>query len=106
MYKKRVPSPRRKKKRIRARYKSISKDELEFIPARPKEKLFEDTQVTCCSVLSVSTDDAKQTSSYELQKNHYKEDMIKSHEGGLLKGYTQMKVFLELPCDTGKSFND
>lgn len=47
MYKKRVPSPRRKKKRIRARYKSISKDELEFIPARPKEKLFEDMQVTC-----------------------------------------------------------
>lgn len=60
-------SQEEQKKRIRARYKGISKDELEFIPARPKEKLFEDNQVKrVAAYCRVSTDDAKQTSSYEL----------------------------------------
>lgn len=74
------------KARIRARYKGVDKSELEFIPAKQKEKLFEDTaQKRVCAYCRVSTDDAKQTSSYELQKNHY-EDMIKEHPGWELVG--------------------
>lgn len=74
------------KRRIRERYRGIEKDALEFIPAHPKEKLFEDTaQKRVCAYCRVSTDDAKQTSSYELQKNHY-EDMIKEHLGWELVG--------------------
>ena len=74
------------KQKIRARYKGVSKDELEFIPAKPKEKLFEENGVKrVCAYCRVSTDDAKQTSSYELQKNHY-EDMIKDHAGWELVG--------------------
>ena len=69
------------KKKIRARYKGVDKDELEFIPAKPKHKLFEETGVKrVCAYCRVSTDDPKQTSSYELQKNHY-EDLIKDHPG-------------------------
>ena len=74
------------KRKIRARYKGISRDELEFIPAKQKEKLFEDTTAKrVAAYCRVSTDDAKQTSSYELQKNHY-EDMIKEHVGWELVG--------------------
>lgn len=74
------------KRKIRARYKGISRDELEFIPAKQKEKLFEDTTTKrVAAYCRVSTDDAKQTSSYELQKNHY-EDMIKEHIGWELVG--------------------
>ena len=70
-----------KKNRIRERYKGISRDELEFIPAKPKEKLFEETGIKrVCAYCRVSTDDANQTSSYELQKNHY-EDMINEFPG-------------------------
>ena len=59
---------------------------MEFIPAKQKEKLFEDTGTKrVCAYCRVSTDDVNQTSSYELQKNHY-EDMIKEHQGWELVG--------------------
>lgn len=74
------------KEKIRARYKGVDRSELEFIPAKQKEKLFEDTAPKrVCAYCRVSTDDAKQTSSYELQKNHY-EDMIQEHAGWMLVG--------------------
>lgn len=85
-YEKAANSQEEKKNRIRERYKGISRDELEFIPAKPKEKLFEETGIKrVCAYCRVSTDDANQTSSYELQKNHY-EDMIKEHQGWELVG--------------------
>lgn len=85
-YEKTIHSQEEKKNRIRERYKSVSRDELEFIPAKPKEKLFEDTGTKrVCAYCRVSTDDVNQTSSYELQKNHY-EDMIKEHQGWELVG--------------------
>lgn len=85
-YEKTIHSQEEKKNRIRERYKGVSRDELEFIPAKPKEKLFEDTGTKrVCAYCRVSTDDANQTSSYELQKNHY-EDMIKEHQGWELVG--------------------
>ena len=85
-YEKIIHSQEEKKIRIRERYKGVSRDELEFIPAKPKEKLFEDTGTKrVCAYCRVSTDDVNQTSSYELQKNHY-EDMIKEHQGWELVG--------------------
>ena len=85
-YEKAANSQEEKKNRIRERYKGISRNELEFIPAKPKEKLFEETGIKrVCAYCRVSTDDANQTSSYELQKNHY-EDMIKEHQGWELVG--------------------
>ena len=74
------------KQKIRARYKGINKSELECIPAKPKQKLFEETITKrVCAYCRVSTDDPKQTSSYELQKNHYA-DMIKEHPNWELVG--------------------
>lgn len=74
------------KQKIRERYKGVDKSELEFIPAKRKERLFEDTSLKrVCAYCRVSTDDAKQTSSYELQKNHY-EEMIQEHVGWELVG--------------------
>lgn len=81
---KHTASQEERKEKIRARYKGVDRSELEFIPAKQKEKLFEDTGTKrVCAYCRVSTDDANQTSSYELQKNHY-EDMIKDHQGWIL----------------------
>ena len=85
-YEKEINSREEQKNRIRERYKGVDRSELEFIPAKPKEKLFEDAGTKrVCAYCRVSTDDANQTSSYELQKNHY-EDMIKEHQGWKLVG--------------------
>lgn len=83
---KHAASQEERKEKIRARYKGVDRSELEFIPAKQKEKLFEDAGIKrVCAYCRVSTDDANQTSSYELQKNHY-EDMIKEHAGWTLVG--------------------
>jgi len=67
------------KEKIRQRYKGISIDELEFIPAIPQESFFNDNSEKRVAVYArVSTDDARQTSSYELQKNHYR-DVVSQH---------------------------
>ena len=79
-YEKEINSREEQKNRIRERYKGVDRSELEFIPAKPRDKLFEDTaEKRVCAYCRVSTDDVNQTSSYELQKNHY-EDMIKEVE--------------------------
>lgn len=67
--------------RIRERYKGVDRDELILLPAIPTENFFETTTTKrVCAYCRVSTGDVNQTSSYELQKNHY-EDMIKEHPG-------------------------
>lgn len=70
-----------KKARIRERYKGISEDELDVIPAIPTSRLEDDHTVKRVAVYArVSTDDPRQTSSYELQKNHY-QDVVNRHIG-------------------------
>ncbi len=66
------------KQRIRERYKGVSEDVLDVIPAAPHEDFYKsDTPKRVAAYCRVSTDDPNQTSSYELQKNHY-EDFINS----------------------------
>ncbi|MBP1555539.1 MAG: recombinase family protein, partial [Oscillospiraceae bacterium] len=61
-----------KKERIRQRYKGVSEDQLAVIPALPKLDIFDKNRILRVAVYArVSTDDPNQTSSYELQKNHY-----------------------------------
>ena len=70
-----------RKEKIRQRYKGVSADELDVIPALPKAGLYEDEHEKRVAVyVRVSTDDPNQTSSYELQKNHY-EDLVNNHKG-------------------------
>ena len=62
------------KEKIRQRYKGGDVENMHLIPARAKESLFdESTEKKVCAYCRVSTDDPRQTSSYELQKNHYEE---------------------------------
>lgn len=64
------------KQRIRERYKGVDEDVLDVIPAIPQEDFYKsDAKKRVAVYARVSTDDPNQTSSYELQKNHY-EDMV------------------------------
>lgn len=72
------------KEKIRQRYRGGDAENMHMIPARPKESLFEEnTEKKVCAYCRVSTDDPRQTSSYELQKNHY-EEFIRDHPGWVL----------------------
>lgn len=68
-----------KKAKIRERYKGIDTDELDVIPALPAAGIDDESRVQRVAVYArVSTDDPRQTSSYELQKNHY-QDVVSRH---------------------------
>ena len=67
-----------KKEKIRKRYKGVDEELLNVIPALPQESLYDDTKEKRVAVYArVSTDDPRQTSSYELQRNHYIEMVSK-----------------------------
>jgi len=66
-----------KKEKIREKYKGIDTDSLDFIPAIAQENFHDDSKIKRVGVYArVSTGDPRQTSSYELQKNHY-HDLVK-----------------------------
>ncbi len=68
-----------RKARIHERYKGMDLDELDVIPAISQENFFDSINEKRVAVYArVSTDDPRQTSSYELQKNHYK-DLVSRH---------------------------
>jgi DNA invertase Pin-like site-specific DNA recombinase len=74
------------KEKIRSRYQGVDLDTLDIIPAIPAENFYEDKSEKRVAVyVRVSTDDPRQTSSYELQKNHY-QDVIYRHPGWNLAG--------------------
>ena len=67
------------KKKIRERYKGVDESMLEIIPAIPQEDFFTSVVHKRVAVYArVSTDDPRQTSSYELQRNHYT-DFVNQH---------------------------
>ncbi len=105
-----------RKRRIRERYKGISTDELDVIPAKERENIHKDTtsEKRIAVYARVSTDDPNQTSSYELQKNHYN-DLVNNHPNWtLVKIYADEGIsgtslqhrasFLEMirDCESGK----
>ena len=70
-----------RKAKIRERYKGIDPNELDVIPAIKPADFYSDNSSKRVAVYArVSTDDPNQTSSYELQKNHYT-DVVSRHEG-------------------------
>lgn len=77
----RIISVEEKKAHIRERYKGIDENQLSVIPALPKIDIFDrERQLRVAVYARVSTDDPNQTSSYELQKNHYT-DLINHNPG-------------------------
>lgn len=76
------------KNKIRERYKGVSLDELDVIPALPQENIFAvENEQRVAVYARVSTDDPRQTSSYELQKNHYHDVISKSPNWKLVQIY-------------------
>ena len=74
-----------KKERIRERYKGISEDNLDVIPAIPQDSFYDESKKKRVAVYArVSTDDPSQTSSYELQKNHYTDMVNKRDDWNLI----------------------
>ncbi len=70
-----------KKEKIRKRYKGIDPNKIKVIPAIPQKNVFNDKAMVRAAVyVRVSTDSLEQTSSFELQKNHY-ESVIKNYPG-------------------------
>lgn len=68
----RLSSGTDRKRKIRERYKGVDESVLDVIPAIPQEDFYSGTKEKRVAVYArVSTDDPRQTSSYELQKNHY-----------------------------------
>jgi len=71
-----IRNTQEQKQKIRDRYKGVNEDELEVIPAIPQDDFYNESKRKRVAVYArVSTDDPRQTSSYELQKNHYT-DMV------------------------------
>lgn len=67
------------KSKIRERYRGVDPNTLECLPARPPENIYDENRELRVAVYArVSTDDPRQTSSYELQKNHYT-DFVNRH---------------------------
>lgn len=104
-----------KKRRIRERYKGVDSDELDFIPAKEKENIHKvDVERRVAVYARVSTDDPNQTSSYELQKNHYNDFVNKHPNWKLVKIYADEGIsgtslqhrdsFIEMihDCELGK----
>ncbi len=81
-----------RKQKIRERYKGLDSSELELIPAKEVVDLFAPTKtLRVAAYVRVSTDNDEQTSSFELQKNEYMEQ-INSHP---------MWEFAGIYCDEG-----
>lgn len=110
-----ISSTDEKKRKIRERYRGISEDELDVIPALPEEDFYANNTVKRVAVYArVSTDDPRQTSSYELQKNHYQDVVDRRPDWNLVKIYadegisgTSLKhrdAFVEMieDCKAGK----
>ena len=69
------------KQKIRDKYRGVAPEELEKIPAIEEKNIFEDgVNMRVAIYARVSTDDPRQTSSFELQRNHYT-DLIDRHPG-------------------------
>lgn len=72
------------KQKIRERYKGVDPDSLDVIPARPRIDIYQTEIDQRVAVYArVSTDDPRQTSSYELQKNYY-EDLVQKNPHWIL----------------------
>lgn len=82
------------KDKIRERAKGYRSDDIQIIPAKPIADIHsDDASLRVCAYCRVSTDNAEQTTSYELQRNYYR-DFILKHKNW---------VFVDIYADEGIS---
>lgn len=78
------------KEKIRNRYKGVAPELITIIPANEEASIFdENVKLRVAVYARVSTGDPRQTSSYELQKNHY-EDFVMHHPN-----WTLVKIYAD-----------
>ena len=66
----------------------VELEELDVIPAAPQEDFYSESTTKRVAVYArVSTDDPRQTSSYELQKNHYTDMVSRRPDWDLVEIY-------------------
>lgn len=86
-----ISSAAEQKRKIRERYKGVDPDSLDVIPAIPPEDFYKTEATKRVAVYArVSTDDPRQTSSYELQKNHYEDLVSRRPNWQLVNIYAEM----------------
>ena len=74
------------KEAVRERMKGYNPDEIIVIPATPIKSVYDTkTHLRVCAYCRVSTGDIRQTTSYELQKQHY-EELIAKNENWQMVG--------------------
>lgn len=75
-----------KKEKARRKYQNATIEGIDIIPANPKIDFFEDTREMRAAIyVRVSTDNAAQTSSYEMQQKYFS-DMVSRHPSWILVG--------------------
>ncbi|SCY14566.1 MULTISPECIES: recombinase family protein [unclassified Butyrivibrio] len=78
------------KEKIRNRYKGVAPELIKVVPANEEASIFdENVKLRVAVYARVSTGDPRQTSSYELQKNHY-EDFVMQHPN-----WTLVKIYAD-----------
>ena len=103
-------SVKEQKTRIRERYKGVDAESLDVIPALPQEDFYNPETVKRVAVYArVSTDDPRQTSSYELQRNHYNDMVNRRPDWQLVQIYADEGIsgtslqhrdaFVQMICD-------
>lgn len=85
------------KAKIRERYKGNANANIEVIPAIEQPSFYEDFSEKRVAVYArVSTGSANQTSSYELQKGYYEQDVTRHPGWKLVRIYADEAVIIGL----------
>ena len=90
-------SIQQQKARIRRRYQGITPEKVRIIPVTVSQPDFDDdsTPKRAAVYARVSTGDPRQTSSYELQKNYY-ENQVQKHPN-----WTLVSIYADGPVKIG-----
>ena len=92
-----------RKAKIRERYKGNNTADIKVIPALEQPSFYEDFSEKRVAVYArVSTGSANQTSSYELQKGYYEQDVTRHPGWKLVRIYAEMcpptMIQMHPPC--------
>ena len=87
------------KQKVKKRYNvTIDPENYLFIPAKKQTDYYDnDVNQRVAIYVRVSTDDVRQTTSYELQKKYYEEFVTRHPNWTLVKIYADGTVFVPIP---------
>ena len=105
---KRSQKEQEKERTRRRMHAQVDRENYEYIPEKKRVDYYDnDTPMRVAIYVRVSTDDVRQTTSYELQKRYY-EDFVKHHpHWTLVRIYADEAVIIGLkpPSTNGRRFS-